>query len=106
MRIVLVAAIVLIGQVALSQATFTLEAVKSYPFPTELVASSEGSRIAWALNESGKRNIYVAEGPDFKSRKITNYNEDDGQEITSLTVSDDGKWIVYVRGGDHGANWD
>ncbi|MEJ1240486.1 prolyl oligopeptidase family serine peptidase [Chryseolinea sp. T2] len=106
MRILLIAAIVLTGQVALSQTTFSLEAIKSYPFPTELVASPHGSRIAWAMNESGKRNIYVAEGPDFQSRKITNYDEDDGQEITSLTVSDDGKWVVFVRGGDHGANWD
>ncbi|MGC3947613.1 MAG: prolyl oligopeptidase family serine peptidase [Chryseolinea sp.] len=99
-------ALVFITQVALSQASFTIEAIKSYPFPTELAASSQGSRIAWALNESGKRNIYVAEGPDFQARKITNYNDDDGQEITSVSVSADGKWVVFVRGGDHGSNWD
>lgn len=85
---------------------FSLEAVKSYPFPTELTSAASGSRIAWALNEQGKRNVYVAEGPAFTPRKLTNYTEDDGQEITSLAVSDDGKWVVYVRGGDHGSNWD
>src|ERR1700742_891037 len=82
--------------------SFTLDAIKSYPFPTELVASSSGSRIAWAMDEQGKRNVYVAEGPDFKPRKITNYANDDGQEITSLQISNDGKWVVFVRGGDHG----
>ncbi len=86
--------------------SFALESVKSYPFPTELTASSQGSKIAWAADEQGKRNVYVAEGPDFKARKLTNYNEDDGQEITSLSISDDGKWVVFVRGGDHGSNWD
>ncbi len=86
--------------------SFTLESIKSYPFPTELTASSQGSRVAWALDEQGKRNIYVAEGPDFKARKLTNYGLDDGQEITSLTISSNGQWVVFVRGGDHGANWD
>lgn len=86
--------------------TTSLEAIKSYPFPTELTSSAQGSRIAWAFNEQGKRNVYVAQGPDFTPRKLTNYNLDDGQEITSLSISADGKWVVYVRGGDHGSNWD
>lgn len=92
-------------QPALSQ-PFTMDAIKSYPFPTGLTASASGSKIAWALDEEGKRNVYVAEGPDFAPRKITNYNSDDGQEITSLSISADGKMVVYERGGDHGSNWD
>lgn len=89
-----------------TQELFSIEAVKSYPFPNELTASSLGSRIAWAFNEQGKRNIYVAEGPAFQPRKLTPYNEDDGQELTSVSISADGRWVVYVRGGDHGSNWD
>ena len=79
---------------------------KSYNFPTELCAAASGSKIAWALDEQGKRNVYVAEGPAFKPRKLTNFLKDDGQEITSLSISGDGKWVVFVRGGDHGANWE
>ncbi|QPH41256.1 S9 family peptidase [Pedobacter endophyticus] len=82
--------------------SFSIEAVLSYPFPSELVASQTGSNIAWAANEKGKRNIYMATAPDYKVTKITNYTDDDGQELTSLSISDDGKWIVFVRGGDHG----
>jgi dipeptidyl aminopeptidase/acylaminoacyl peptidase len=85
--------------------SFTSQSIKSYPFPTELTSSAKGSKIAWAFNEEGKRNVYVAEGPVYTPRKLTNYNNDDGQEITSLSISDDGKWVVYVRGGDHGSNW-
>ncbi len=84
----------------------TLDKIKSYPFPTELTAASRGSRIAWAWDEQGRRNVYVAEGPDFKPRKLTNYIQDDGQEITSLSISANGQWVVFVRGGDHGSNWD
>ncbi|MEO7487689.1 MAG: hypothetical protein ABIU77_11335, partial [Ferruginibacter sp.] len=79
---------------------------KAYNFPTELCAAASGSKIAWALDEQGKRNVYVAEGPAFKPRRLTNFSKDDGQEITSVSISDDGKWVVFVRGGDHGANWD
>src|SRR6185437_16804009 len=79
---------------------------KKYPFPTELTAAATGARIAWAMNEEGRRNVYVAEGPDFAPRKLTAFTMDDAQEITSLEISDDGQWVVFVRGGDHGANWD
>ena len=86
--------------------SFTLEQIKSYPFPNELTASTTGSRIAWAFNERGARNVWVAEGPDFKARRLTNYEVDDGQELTSLAISADGKYVVYVRGGDHGSNFE
>jgi len=86
--------------------SFTLEQIKSYPFPNELSASATGERIAWAFNERGARNVWVAEGPDFKARRLTNYEIDDGQELTSLAISADGKYVVYVRGGDHGSNFD
>ncbi len=86
-----------------SAQTFTVKSILSYPFPSELTAASKGSKIAWAMNEQGKRNIYVAEGPNFKPIKITDYTYDEGQELTSLAISDDGKWIVFVRGGDHGS---
>src|SRR5690606_38114225 len=51
--------------------SFSLEQVRSYPFPNELTAAATGSRIAWALNEEGRRNLWVAEGPDFRARKLT-----------------------------------
>lgn len=86
--------------------SFTMEQIKSYPFPNELTTAGTGSRIAWAFNERGLRNIWVAEGPDFKARRLTNYTADDGQELTSVSISDDGKYVVYVRGGDHGSNFD
>jgi dipeptidyl aminopeptidase/acylaminoacyl peptidase len=86
--------------------SFTVEQIKSYPFPNELTASATGSRIAWAFNERGARNVWVAEGSEFKAHRLTNYEADDGQELTSLSLSADGKYVVYVRGGDHGANFD
>ncbi|MGK2963372.1 MAG: S9 family peptidase [Gemmatimonadaceae bacterium] len=80
--------------------------LRAYPFPQNLTAAATGSRIAWTFNEEGRRNIYVAEGPDFTARKITGYDRDDGQELSSVSVSSDGQYVVFVRGGEHGSNWD
>lgn len=88
-----------------SQNGLPLQSLKTYPFPNELAAAATGTRIAWAINQEGKRNIYVAEGPLFQAKRLTNYLQDDGQELSSVSLSADGKWIVYVRGGDHGSNW-
>jgi dipeptidyl aminopeptidase/acylaminoacyl peptidase len=94
------------SQPAAISSGFTVAQIKSYPFPNELAAAPTGSRIAWALNEQGIRNVWVAEGPDFKARRLTSYIVDDGQELTSISISSNGRYVVYVRGGDHGANWD
>jgi dipeptidyl aminopeptidase/acylaminoacyl peptidase len=79
---------------------FTLEQILSSPFPSDLVAAPAGERIAWVFDAQGKRNVWVAEGPDFKARQLTQYNEDTGQELTDLRFTRDGKWLVYVRGGN------
>jgi dipeptidyl aminopeptidase/acylaminoacyl peptidase len=81
---------------------FNMEQVGKFSFPSEHVSSSTEEAIAWAMNEQGKRNVYWAKGPDFTPDKLTDFNEDDGQEISSLQFSPDGKWLVFVRGGDHG----
>ncbi len=104
--VLLVVMVVLAPAVYAQRGSFTLEQIKSYPFPNELTVSATGARIAWAFNERGARNVWVAEGPEFKARRLTNYETDDGQELTSLTISADGKYVVYVRGGDHGSNFD
>lgn len=82
---------------------FTLEEVTGYPFTSEITASENGTKIALSINEKGKRNLYVTEGPAFNLKKITDYNNDEGVEITGVAISPDTKWVVYVRGADHGA---
>ena len=91
----------------IGQATsFTLEQVMSYPFPNELTVSNTGANMVWAVNEGGLRNLYAASSPDFEARRLTAYDTDDGQELSSVSISNDGRWVIYVRGGDFGSNWD
>lgn len=82
----------------------TMQQLTAYPFPSELTTAATGSRLALAINEQGSRNLYVAEGPAFELRKLTAYDEDLGDEITSVQLSADGEWLVYVKGGDHGGS--
>lgn len=81
-------------------------AFKQYAFPSELSSSVSGAKLAYAIDDAGKRNVYVAEAPAYIPRKITSFDKDEGQEITSLSISDDGNWVVFVRGGEHGGNWE
>ncbi|MGA9853431.1 MAG: prolyl oligopeptidase family serine peptidase [Gammaproteobacteria bacterium] len=85
--------------------SFTLTQVLGYPYPSGMVSSPDGSAVAWVLNERGVRNIWVAQGPGYQARLVTQYTNDSGQELTNLSFSRDSKYLVYVRGGDHDANW-
>jgi dipeptidyl aminopeptidase/acylaminoacyl peptidase len=79
---------------------FTIEQALSSPFPSDLVAARRGQRVAWAFDAEGRRNVWVAEGPQFQARQLTHYEKDDGQELSELSFSADGNWIVFTRGGD------
>jgi dipeptidyl-peptidase-4 len=79
--------------------SFTLENILSYSFPSSLVVSPKGDFVAWVFNRQGKRNIWVAQAPEYRPRQLTAYSLDDGQELGSLAFDAEGKIIVYVRGG-------
>jgi len=64
-----------------------------------LIAAPTGERIAWLANDQGLRNVWVAEGPDWRPRRLTSYLEDDGQVLSGLTFTPDGERLVYLYGG-------
>jgi dipeptidyl aminopeptidase/acylaminoacyl peptidase len=84
---------------------FTMDQVLSYPFVAEIASADHADRVAWVRVVKGVRNVWMADGPSFAPHQVTQYTQDDGQEITQLTFSPDGKHLLYVRGGDHDANW-
>ena len=86
-------------------ADFSIAQVLDYAYPSGLVATRDGKRIAWVINLRGARNVWVASAPAFVPRQLTRFDKDDGQEITQLTFSPSGDTLVFVRGGDHDANW-
>ena len=84
--------------------TFTLEQVMSSPFPSDLVTTKRGDRIAWAFDAEGRRNIWIAEAPTFAARQLTHYEKDDGGELTDLVFAPGSNLIAYARGNEQGKN--
>ena len=99
-RIPLAFLIVCSAALAAPTKSFTLEQIMSAPFPTDLTAAPKSGTVAWVIDQNGARNIWVAEAPDYKGRRLTNYRDDDGQEIAQIAWTPDGRSIVFVRGGD------
>jgi dipeptidyl aminopeptidase/acylaminoacyl peptidase len=71
-------------------------------YPYELVSAAKADRIAWLAYDEGKRNVYTAAAPDFRPVRLTRFLEDDGVDLTTLSISADGSVVVFVRG--HEAN--
>jgi len=78
----------------------TLDQYLGAPFASELHAAPGGGKVVWLLNERGARNLWVAAAPDFKGRRLTDYKEDDGQDVGMIQWTGDGASIIYVRGGN------
>ena len=81
---------------------FTLRQVLSAPFPSGLTPAPQGGRVAWVYNDRGVRNIWVAEKqPDgtYRSRAVTHYTGDDGQDAGDLSWAPAGDALFYTRGG-------
>jgi dipeptidyl aminopeptidase/acylaminoacyl peptidase len=96
-------ALVTVTAMAAQGQSFTLQQALSAPFATDLVASPKKGRVAWIENQQGRRNLWVAE-PDasgkYLSKRLTTYDQDDGQEMYQVGWTPDADHLVYVRGGD------
>lgn len=82
-----------------AQAPYSLDDILAAPFATDIVSAPSGSAFAWIRYDRGARNIWIAEGPAFVGRQITDWSDDDGQDLAALRFTPDGKSVVFVRGG-------
>lgn len=84
---------------------FSLSEILSAPFATALTASPDRRAVAWIGYERGARNVWVAEAPGWRARRLTRWNSDDGQPLSQLTWTADSRALLVVRGGEPGGNW-
>lgn len=94
--------LLLFAFVIVVSAQTSLDQFLSYPKESSFAASADGKNIAWVINDQGKRNIMIKTGNDVP-RMLTDYNQDDGQEISHLVFSPNGTKLVFVRGGEANA---
>jgi dipeptidyl aminopeptidase/acylaminoacyl peptidase len=84
----------------------TVEQFMAPASPLEVGAAKKVDRLAWVTYERGMRNIYTAAAPDFKPVRITKFLEDDGVDVGSVRLSDDGSVAIFVRGSaQNRAGW-
>ena len=76
----------------------TIEQFMSPASPLDLVAAKKADRLAWMAYDRGMRNVYTAGAPDFRPVRLTRFLEDNGIDVTDVTISDDGGVVVFVRG--------
>jgi dipeptidyl aminopeptidase/acylaminoacyl peptidase len=86
-----------LGLAPLAAQTFSLESLLSAGFPSDLVVSPRGDAVAWAFDDQGRRNVWIARAPDFKAHALTKFSQDEGLEISSLVFNHDGSVLVFVR---------
>jgi dipeptidyl aminopeptidase/acylaminoacyl peptidase len=84
--------------------SYSLSELMATPYISNLTAASNKATLLFTANQQGKRNLFMVDGSGKAARQLTQFNEDDGLELTSVSISADGEWAVFVRGGDHGAN--
>jgi len=87
-------------------AAFTLEAVRDYAFPSQVITAADDAAAAWVINHRGRENIWYLAHPDAPPQQVTDFADDDGQVISALQISRDGTRLVWLRGGEPGGNWD
>jgi dipeptidyl-peptidase-4 len=86
--------------------TYTIGQFLSPASPLEVSAAKKADRVAWVSYERGMRNVYVAAAPAFKPVRLTNFTADDGVDLSSVKLSDDGTMAVFIRGsGPNRVGW-
>jgi dipeptidyl-peptidase 4 len=91
---------------AAAQHVPTIDQYLGPAYPYELVSAAKADRLAWLAYERGQRNVYTAAAPDFKPVRLTRFPDDDGIDLTTLSISADGSVVVFVRGHEENrAGW-
>ena len=77
----------------------TIREIDGAPFAATIVAAPAANAVAFVLNARGVRNIWVTDSTRAAARMVTAFTQDDGQDITSLAFSANGRMLYFVRGG-------
>jgi len=95
--LVLVSPLLTIAQLGFTEDSFTIDDVLASPFPSSVTAADSAERVAWVFSLRGVSNIWVASGPDFEARSLTDFAIDDGRPLRVLGFSPDSEWVFFSK---------
>lgn len=75
-----------------------LESLLSAPLVYQPVRSGDGGSIAFVARQGRNQAIYFARMRQ-PARALVSYPDDDGQQLSQLAISRDGRLLAFVRGG-------
>ena len=84
-----------------TSAAVSLDRLLAAPLPSALVGATLPTgkgRIAWASTERGARSVFVADVPAGAARRVAHFPLDDGQDISDVVISANGRTVAFVRG--------
>ncbi len=67
-------------------------------YTTLITAADDADTVAWVVRRQGEERLMVASGDDEHAREIIALVGDTGDTIQSITLSADGRWLVFRRG--------
>jgi dipeptidyl aminopeptidase/acylaminoacyl peptidase len=82
-----------------SQPADALASNLALPFASDLTGARRAPVFAWIEDEAGAHNIWVG-GPGIPAHARTTYTGDEGIELSEPQLSQDGRRLLFVRGGD------
>jgi dienelactone hydrolase len=77
---------------------FTMAAILATPYIDAPTPARDGLSLAYLSREGESRSVYFLRVGQT-ARRLVNYPDDDGRELSALVVSKHGGAVAYVRGG-------
>ena len=74
-----------------------IPAVMSAPFASEVEGTPSG-KFAWIVTQNGAHSVYVGDAATASAVRVAHWPQDDGQDLTDLSLSRDGRVAAFVRG--------
>ena len=75
---------------------YSLEQSLGAPYVQSIYSSVNKQALAWVVNEKGVRNIWYKTITGDDAKQLTNYNQDDGLNISQISITSD--YLIFVRG--------
>ena len=70
-----------------------------WSYTTEAVGARDADRVGWIVQHGAATELFAARGPDYRPQGIAAARPNDGLPIEALSISADGRWLAWDRGG-------
>jgi dipeptidyl aminopeptidase/acylaminoacyl peptidase len=69
-----------------------------FPQAISIAGASQSDAFTWVIHQGNRSRVMFAHGPNFAVTMLYSKTDDDGQPISTSTVSADGRYVVFQTG--------